>query len=452
MELMKFENKYDWGYDYKQFCPVDDVDKFKPNGMSIDEDCQYYDIPKYINTYLHDPIVHPSWENFRKHKKLVSSIRGEFIYPVEQFGALDKLIGQDSGYEEYCFLKHIKPSTMKRIRKGQGKIVVLAPEESMFTMSNMVHFHNELKKYKVPKCHYITGNNWTIRNDYESWCKKGGEEIKINVINSYQQMHLKGWDLIYPSNIFEHEGKNSFVTEDDFDVRRQKRFVCLNRRIKPHRYALIGMFHKLGLLKDNLVSFSLESGKDLNHYSEYSKPNKGTLIRILGNTLLNSEIRGYYDELLEMSPRTVDYPDIQKVIGPGCESKEAYIQTYFSVVTETAFDNDKCWFSTEKVYRPMLHLHPFIVYGSPYTLRELRKKGFKTFSPFIDESYDECELHFNRFKKIIKEVERLCSMSDDEIHEWYNGMKDILIHNRNLLEEYGKQYYKVIPKILGDIK
>ena len=76
MELMKFENKYDWGYDYKQFCPVDDVDKFKPNGMSIDEDCQYYDIPKYINTYLHDPIVHPSWENFRKHKKLVSSIRG----------------------------------------------------------------------------------------------------------------------------------------------------------------------------------------------------------------------------------------------------------------------------------------------------------------------------------------------------------------------------------------
>ncbi len=37
---------------------------------------------------------------------------------------------------------------MKRIRKGQGKIVVLAPEESMFTMSNMVHFHNELKNIK----------------------------------------------------------------------------------------------------------------------------------------------------------------------------------------------------------------------------------------------------------------------------------------------------------------
>ncbi len=25
----------------------------------------------------------------------------------------------------------------------------------------------------------------------------------------------------------------------------------------------------------------------------------------------------------------------------------------------------------------MLHLHPFIVYGSPYTLRELRKKDSK---------------------------------------------------------------------------
>ena len=43
-------------------------------------------------------------------------------------------------------------------------------------------------------------------------------------------------------------------------------------------------------------------------------------------------------------------------------------------------------------------------------------------------------------------------MSDNEIHEWDNGMKDILIHNRNLMEECGRQYYKVMPKILGDIK
>ena len=32
--------------------------------------------------------------------------------------------------------------------------------------------------------------------------------------------------------------------------------------------------------------------------------------------------------------------------------------------------------------------HPFIVYGNVGTLKELKRMGFRTFSPFIDESYD----------------------------------------------------------------
>ena len=41
-----------------------------------------------------------------------------------------------------------------------------------------------------------------------------------------------------------------------------------------------------------------------------------------------------------------------------------------------------------KIFKPVSNLQPFIVFGDYLTLAELRKLGFKTFEPFIDESYD----------------------------------------------------------------
>ena len=147
----------------------------------------------------------------------------------------------------------------------------------------------------------------------------------------------------------------------------------------------------------------------------------------------------YYNELVELSPMTIDYKNLTNIMGPGHENKEPYSKTYFSIVTETPFP-ERNYFSSEKIFRPMIQYHPFIVYGSPFTLKSLRQLGFKTFSPFIDESYDETISSFRRMQKITKEIKRLCSMSDTEMHKWFLSMKDILIYNRNLMYEYGKKY------------
>ena len=42
-------------------------------------------------------------------------------------------------------------------------------------------------------------------------------------------------------------------------------------------------------------------------------------------------------------------------------------------------------------------------------------------------------------------------MSDTEIHEWFLGMKDILIHNRNLMYNFGRKYKESQMKIFEDI-
>ena len=57
--------------------------------------------------------------------------------------------------------------------------------------------------------------------------------------------------------------------------------------------------------------------------------------------------------------------------------------------------------------------------------------GYKTFEPFIDESYDDIEDDVVRMKKIQSEIKRICNMTNSELHDSYYKMKDILIYNRN---------------------
>ena len=372
--------------------------KFIPNGMP--SDYKYFDsIHLYQKQYGQDPTVHSMFEHLSRYKKEVGKIKGNFIYPIEQFGAIEKVIGQEDNYKDMCFLKHIKKSTLKKIKSGQGKIVIMALDESRIHLHNMVHLHTLLKKYKISSLHYLTGVNWTINDLYTEWCIKTKQEKIINIINSYEQMYLKAWDLRCPDS-------NTFVEKEDIDKidtlpLRPKRFLCFNRRIKPHRYALIANFYHDDLLKDNLVSFSLEQGKDLNHYRKDDEiPALLSMNRILGKTEFKKTLQNYYDELFKMSPQTIDYPEITYVIGPGCENKEPYLETYFSVVTETTFESKSCYMSSEKIYRPMLQYQPFIVYGSPYTLKNIKECGFKTFHPLINEEYDGIESPYLRYKKV----------------------------------------------------
>ena len=62
-------------------------------------------------------------------------------------------------------------------------------------------------------------------------------------------------------------------------------------------------------------------------------------------------------------------------------------------------------------------------------MKHLRSLGYKTFHPFIDESYDEITDSEERMRVLNREVKRLCSLSLKEIHKWYIDMKEILIYN-----------------------
>ena len=434
-----------FGYDRK------DTDYWIPNGYPLSLDTFIPSVDDYLNKVGKYPTVWPLGVIKITNKQLISDLGDKpFLYYVEQFGAIGKVVGEDEGYEEFGFLNNMLETTKEKLRKKQGVVMIVAHTESTIEVKTIIHLHNTLVEEKISPniVGYVLGNNWSVGIEYTDWCDENDFQERLTLVNCYEQVYNKGKQLLSGE-----DNGNTFVSDKEFQDKSKKRkhqLVCLNRRIRPHRYAIIAMLHHNNLLENNLVSFSLETGKDLNCMGSRGKPDKDTMIRILGKTKLMHKYVSYYDELYKMSPRTVDFDNLQEIQGTGFESKEPYLDSYFSLVTETGFP-EPFQFATEKIFIPILHFHPFIVYGSHGTLSMLKDLGFKTFSPFIDESYDEEESSFKRMQKITSEVKRICSMNQDKMHEWYYEMQDILIHNRELIKKYGVRYHESQKKVITDL-
>ena len=123
------------------------------------------------------------------------------------------------------------------------------------------------------------------------------------------------------------------------------------------------------------------------------------------------------------------------------ESQLDLYDSYFSLIAETDyFSQPPEWnmddlnlpgtiFRTEKTIKPMWFKHPFIVLGAKHYMKTLREFGYRTFHPYIDESYDTEDDDVTRLKMVVAEVNRLSNFSDQEWLDWKSSVADIVEHN-----------------------
>jgi hypothetical protein len=102
--------------------------------------------------------------------------------------------------------------------------------------------------------------------------------------------------------------------------------------------------------------------------------------------------------------------------------------TSVSVILETVVDGDKIHL-TEKTLRPIACGHPFLLLAGPGALEYLKRYGFKTFSKFWDESYDQETDTVKRIEKIM-----LCMQQIKNLDQ--RSWKEI-----NTIIEYNKQHF-----------
>jgi hypothetical protein len=122
----------------------------------------------------------------------------------------------------------------------------------------------------------------------------------------------------------------------------------------------------------------------------------------------------------------------------------SYISTSFP-----ARDNQV--FIHMSTFNPIYNYHPILFNGNPYTLREMKRLGFKSFDWLFDEKYDEVPSERERLIYSLVEFEKISKLSNNQILDLIYNNQDKLIFNRELMLSF-KSYHRFFDKMNNHLK
>ena len=310
----------------------------------------------------------------------------------------------------------ITPEVLSRVRDKRAFILITILHESFFNDD----FLSAMRQYFKHKGILLT------QIIYVSHCANGDEVYADHCARneSSPRIHM---EYIPTTRIDKTDiGTNLPTTYNPGP--REKTFLCFNRRYHPHRLIFFMMMTKRKLLNHFYMSMSKtqpESGQSftitashlLHIHSQYNFTinDIATCDAVLPLVLDNTNFESYP---MESNPN-----DIEKY----------YSNSLINIITETFFFS-KIIHVTEKTYKPIASLQPFIIIAAPRSLKHIRDMGFKTFSDFWDESYDLEDDHAVRFNKIFDLVESISKWSDEKKLEFSHQVKEIVEYNANHLQ------------------
>jgi hypothetical protein len=252
-----------------------------------------------------------------------------------------------------------------------------------------------------------------------------------------------GWNYCktdcYFANIVEYMENLDAATHDVQTQYKPYDFLFLNGRLRPHRKYLIDAMREQGLLDralwtnlGNHVEMTWSSGL----HTQLDEP-----IRLLPPQY---EINRALPNMDTVPEGFVKHHLFGNTWGDAIVNPLAYVDTCFSVVTETIFDYPYT-FRTEKIWKPMIMCHPFVAAANRGYYKDLHSAGFRTFGHLIDETFDSIDDPADRANRIVDVVADIC----------YNGAasflksaQDVCKYNYQHLREHNARERAELPQRL----
>ena len=350
----------------------------------------------------------------------------KYIYPIRMSPHVDNFVGAGvSGSKingEY-FWKHMSAAALKDAQEGRALILLDLAQENFMELHSYANLHTCLKRSGIPKEQIILAfNSFNAQEIYKSWFPP--EERRLEVRN---------WPFVLSNTSYYYEQATySRLNIEQFketkDILRKNYFLFKIRRPRPHRQALL-----FKMCEDNFLEKADWSWLSNANYRESEINAIKNQYKIEAD---NEKIKNLFSQF----PHSLqDEPgDTFDTVSSWTDKQFlSYKNSYFYVCTET-YTHGEYKSVTEKVCKPMINFMPFLFLSFCGALKLLKSLGFKTFAPFIDESYDDEPDEVIRLEMIYKEITKLCAMSKEEIHKWYWNMEDIFIHNHNHLINFYK--------------
>jgi hypothetical protein len=304
-------------------------------------------------------------------------------------------------------------------------------------LNNVVkeHFNlpnNILSKIKEGQCKLLiqnTSEGWTYSTTFDPFIQYIVEKYDLKdsdiVILSGNRLKHERFKSIY-HNKWEMEILSHWNSQTPNSIYKNRSFkyICLNRRPDLHRVAIATLLSQLK--EPGILTLARNGG----YGDSFLHNSEQDLIKRF------PELKETYDNNIKpYIPLTYNDGIDPEEFNPNFDNKvEKFYNSYLHVVTETNFNSTQLFLS-EKIFKPIIHFQPFVVLGNPGTLGLLKDLGYKTFSEYIDETYDVEKDVKLRTYKVFTAVENFINKSPKHLTELIISMKPIFEHNLNNLRK-----------------
>lgn len=293
-------------------------------------------------------------------------------------------------------------------------------------------FHCQCYSHEIPidSVVYITGD-LDAEDSYTRYCKLNRITKQLKVVGEI----LCDYILRDPIKLLDKD----FDSYYNYKFQNQeliKLFDCLNSNPRTHRLINFVNLKKHGLVDQGLVSFR---SADFYNIDNAYRPNNF------------DKIVDKINKILPLDCFAIDQEqDLSKMINR--VRSDVYKNSWISLVTEASYFANTGKFISEKIFKPMSCFQPFLLLGPRHSLLSLQQRGFQTFHPWIDETYDKANDQ-DRFQKIIESLKKFQRIPNKV--EWYKNIQNIVEFNFNRLQEeinkhkaepiinYYKEYFHV---------
>lgn len=394
------------------------------------EDVRVMDNKRITSAYLYKNILNKFPDNFTL--KPASEVTREdlFIYDFQYIYKTTAeslfVFGVPTGLFENA---KVSSKVIDCIINGNGYFLLDFSMESFVYNNFFQIIENYFVSHNIPlnKVIYMTGcpNGEEL---YKQFCIERGKP-------PVQMLKVLSWDA-FEWNM-SHECMNDTYAVDRNIDNINKTFLSLNYRYRPHRMDLLLAFYKNGLLDSSLFTFpaiSPESNQMFINVVDRSMTSRLNIteeeLQYIQQTILPLKIDAIASDHRRHGEMTMEH---------GRSMERFYKSTLMSVVTEThAYQYAIA--ETEKTFKPIKYKHPFILVGATNSLKYLKNKGYKTFSNWFSEDYDEIDNHRDRIIHISNLCKEIDGWDRDTKSKFIIETEEVVNHNFELFKSVHKTF------------
>lgn len=191
-------------------------------------------------------------------------------------------------------------------------------------------------------------------------------------------------------------------------------FMSLNRKPHRHRQQLYDALGHANLLDCGLVSMGSKVDGDP---PQRSLPQDIGVSEMMLNPNPGIEQTGLVNDIMSLG-----HPDNWR-------------RCFLNIVTETQYDLYSIKFVSEKIYKPIMGMRPFLVYARSGAVPWLTERGFET---YVNDFQDITELDLSHPLNIVPFLKLLSAQPVSYYHQKMLALKEKILYNRSHFDQYVK--------------